>query len=225
MTKLFTTLVMFFLLSGHAQSDDLNLLTEVELDRRYLSIQSVLKSDREKSYWWQHGWEAAYGVSSLTQAAGAVTADNSDDEVRFGVGAAKSLIAFGVMYSNPLPALSFDGIESEPVTNRLDKINRLERAEKRLQDRAEAADNIHTWKRHGTAILFNLSTSAIISIFGNDKDAIASAVGGILASELNIWTQPSGASKDWKNYQRQNTSELSWILLPTANGIALNVRF
>ena len=216
MTKILTILVMLFLLIGHAQSGDLNLLTESELDRRYLSIQSALESDREKSYLWQHGWEAAYGISSLSQAVGAVTADNSDDEVLFGVGAAKSLTALSVMYLNPLAALSLDDAETEPATSRLDKITRLERAEKRLQERAQAAENIHTWKRHGTAILFNLSTSVIISIFGNDKDAIASAIGGILASELNIWTQPSGASKDWKNYQRQNASELSWMLLPTA---------
>ncbi|MFT6028934.1 MAG: hypothetical protein ACI8O8_000665 [Oleiphilaceae bacterium] len=219
----FTALLLLF--SVYTQASDLNSITEIELDKRYQIIKNSLENEQQKSYWWQHGWETAYGISSLTQAAKAFDADNSDDEIRFGVGAAKSAIAFGFILTNPLPALNIDKFEAEPALSRAEKISRLERAEKRIQIRAQRADNIHTWARHGSAIVFNILTSSIISIYGNDKDAITSAVSGIIASEVNIWTQPSGVSKDWQKYQAVSAKGVSWFLLPTSNGIALNVTF
>lgn len=224
MRKLFTILLMSLLLSRYAYCD-LSELSESAIDKRYNHIQKAFEKEQEDAYWWQHGWEAAYAGSSIFQAAKAFTADNGNDEIRFGVGAAKSLVALSVIYSNPLPALSLDVDTFETARTKSEKIKRLAQAERHLHDRAQSAENIHSWKRHGSAILFNLSTSAIIAVFGNEKDAIASAVGGILASELNIWTQPNSALQDWENYQKHNASKVSWLLLPTASGIALNIRF
>jgi hypothetical protein len=80
--------------------------------------------------------------------------------------------------------------------------------------------------RHGSAILFNLASAGIIAVFGDDKDAIASALGGILVSEINIWTQPSQGIQDGQDYQNyKQKNKVTWRLQPTLNGALLSVNF
>jgi hypothetical protein len=65
-----------------------------------------------------------------------------------------------------------------------------------------------------------------VSVFGNDKDAIASGIGGILVSEINIWTQPYQGIQDWQDYQSlKSNNKRSWNLQPTLNGLVINVNF
>ena len=231
-------LLIFFLvlISCNVYSQDYNpdQLSIKELDDRFLYIKSRLENERNHNYLWQYGWEGFYASSSLVQLSLAATADNSDDEIRFGVGAFKSALAFSAMLRNPLPTIDGANSLSSPSHNhsniqphtRAQKIERLKRAEALFKRGSERAKSIHTWSRHGTAILFNLATAGIVSAFGNDKDAIASAIGGILASEINIWTQPSQGIQDWQDYQSfKSNDSLSWKLLPTLNGLALSLNF
>jgi len=230
MNKLFTSFLVLISCNVYSQDYSPDYLTVKELDNRFLYITNRLDSERNHSYLWQHGWEGYYGISSLVQLSLATTADNSDDEIRFGVGAFKSAVAFSAMLMNPLPAIdgadSLHGDSNVQAHTRAHKIERLKKAEALFKQRYERAKKIHTWARHGTAILFNLATAGIVSAFGNDKDAIASAIGGILASEINIWTQPYQGIQDWQNYQNlKSKKNWSWNLQPTLNGLAVSVNF
>lgn len=230
------TFAAFFLvmIACQAYSQDINYhqLSDNELDKHLSYLNNKLEKSHQHNYLWQHGWEGAYGISSLAQASLAINADSSDDEVRFGVGAFKSAFALGAMLMNPLPTSS--NFESTPMSKddtnikltRTQKIEQLKQKENMLKRHSERADSIHTWSRHGSAILFNLATAGLVSVFGNDKDAIASAIGGILASEINIWTQPSQVSQEWRNYQNlKANNSVSWYVSPTFNGLAVNINF
>ena len=234
MNKLLISFLVLVSCNVYSQDYSPDHLTVKELDNRFLYIKNRLDNQSNHSYLWQHVWEGYYGISSLVQLSLATTADNSDDEIRFGVGAFKSAVAFSAMLMDPLPAI--DGADSlyspthgdsnVQAQTRAHKIERLKRAETLFKRHSERAKNIHTWTRHGTAILFNLATAGIVSAFGNDKDAIASAIGGILASEINIWTQPSQGTQDWQDYQSlKNNNSWSWHLQPTLNGLAVRVNF
>jgi len=234
MNKLLISFLVLISCNVHSQDYKIEDLSVEALDKRFYYIKSRLNNERDHSYWWQHGWEGYYGISSLAQVSLAATADNSDDEIRFGVGAFKSALAFSAMLMNPLPAI--DGADSLSSTThddanfqaqtRAQKIQRLKRAEVLFKHRSERAKKIHTWTRHGSAILFNLATAGIVSAYGDDKGAIASAIGGILVSEINIWTQPSQGIQDWQDYQSlKSNNSWSWRLQPTLNGVALNVNF
>jgi hypothetical protein len=222
------------MISCHAYSQDTShqQLSEDELDTRLLYLTNKLEKSRRHNYLWQHGWEGIYGISSLTQASLAISADNSDDEVRYGVGAFKSAFALGAMLMNPIPTngdlekSSNFKYESASKLTKQQKIQKLKQTEALFKQHLVRAESIHTWSRHGSAILFNLATAGLVSAFGNDKDAIASAIGGILASEINIWTQPSQVRQDWKNYQNLKTNNTwSWYLQPTFNGLAISINF
>lgn len=226
--------LLFIVIScnAYSQGEHLERMTTSELDQRYLYIQNRLDNTYHYSAWWQHGWEGYYGASSLVQAGLAISADNADDEIRFGVGAFKSAIAFSAMVMNPLPITDGDealDVSNDSVSNtetRAHKIQRLKRAEAVFKRRSERATSIHTWARHGSAVLFNLATAGIVSVYGDDKDALASALGGILISEINIWTQPSQGAQDWNDYQNLKSSDrLSWKLLPIPNGILVSLDF
>ena len=234
MNKLLISFLVLISCNVYSQNYSPEQLSVKELDDRFLYIKNRLENERNHSYLWQYGWEGFYAGSSLVQLSLATTADNSDDEVRYGVGAFKSALAFSAMLLNPLPAINGADSLSSPAHNhsniqthtRTQKVERLKRAEALFKRRSDRAKNIHTWNRHGTAILFNLATAGIVSAFGNDKDAIASAIGGILASEINIWTQPSQGTQDWQDYQSLKSSDnWSWNLQPTLNGLAVSVNF
>ena len=234
MNKLLISFLVLVSCNVYSQDYSPDHLTVKELDNRFLYIKNRLDNQSNHSYLWQHVWEGYYGISSLVQLSLATTADNSDDEIRFGVGAFKSAVAFSAMLMDPLPAI--DGADSlyspthgdsnVQAQTRAHKIERLKRAETLFKRHSERAKNIHTWTRHGTAILFNLATAGIVSAFGNDKDAIASAIGGILASEINIWTQPYQGIQDRQDYQSlKSNNTWSWNLQPTLNGLAVSVSF
>ena len=234
MNKLLISFLILVSCSAYSQDDNLDKITIKELDNRFLYIKNRLDSERNHSYLWQRGWEGYYGISSLVQLGLATNADSSDDEIRFGVGAFKSAVAFSAMLVNPLPAIN--GADSLSSTThddsniqahtRAHKIERLKKAEDLFKRHSQRAKSFHTWTRHGTAILFNLATAGIVSAFGNDKDAIASAIGGILASEINIWTQPYQGIKDEQDYQSlKSNNSFSWNLQPTLNGLAVSVNF
>jgi hypothetical protein len=234
MIKLLTSFLVLVSCNVYSQDVIPDNISVKELDTRFLYIKNSLDNERNHSYWWQHGWEGYYVTSSLVQLSLAATADSSDDEVRFGVGVFKSALAFSAMFMDPLPAT--DGADSlssptqgesnSQVQTRAQKIERLKRAEALFKRRADRSKNIHTWSRHGSAILFNLATAGIVSVFGNDKDAIASGIGGILVSEINIWTQPYQGIQDWQDYQSlKSNNKRSWNLQPTLNGLVINVNF
>jgi len=234
MNKLLISFLVLISCNVYSQDYSSDHLTVKQLDNRFLYIKNRLDNERNHSYLWQHGWEGYYGISSLVQLSLATTADNSDDEIRFGVGAFKSAVAFSAILMNPLPAIDGADSLSSPTHGdsnvqahtREHKIERLKRAEALFKRRSERAKSIHTWTRHGTAILFNLATAGIVSAFGNDKDAIASAIGGILASEINIWTQPYQGIQDRQDYQSlKSNNSWSWNLQPTLNGLAVSVSF
>ena len=234
MNKLLCSLLVLISYNAHSQDYNPDNLTINELDSRFLYIKNKLNHERNHRYLWQHGWEGYYGISSMVQLGLATSSNNTDDEVRFGVGAFKSAVAFSAMLINPLPAINGADSLTLPAINesntqvdtRTHKIERLKSAEALLKRRFDRAKNIHTWRRHGTAILFNLATAGLVSVLGNDKDAIASAIGGILVSEINIWTQPNQGIQDWQDYQSlKSKKDWSWNLQPTFNGLAISIDF
>jgi hypothetical protein len=225
-------LIYFLSFSAFTQANELNQLSDAELDSRYQFVTSRLNEQHTNGFLWQRGWEGIYGASAIIQVARWSSADTHDDKVQFRVSTIKSLVAFGAVHSNPIPSsrvyntMPCDMCEKD---SRFYKINRLEQAEQALKDRALRAKNIHSFKRHGIAVAFNVLAGLYVAKQGNREDGVASAVSGIISSEINIFTQPSQAKQDWLDYQQLGQSKTAdvwnWKVVPIGNGLGLNIQF
>ncbi|MGR6871819.1 hypothetical protein ACU6U9_05815 [Pseudomonas sp. HK3] len=229
---LLTCVVILLTVSDLTHARDLHTLSDEALDSRYQFIKSRLTDQHHNAFWWQHGWGGIYAASSIVETTRWSSADTHDEKVQFRVSAIKSILAFASIYANPLPS---SRIYQTPTCyecekdSRAYKIHRLKQAEEALKTRALRASNIHSVKRHGVAVAFNLLAGLYIAKNGDRKDGIASAVGGIISSEINIFTQPSRATQDWQDYQQLGQAKTAdtwnWQLMPTGQGIQLSVGF
>ena len=202
-----------------------------ELDARLAFIDSRLALQRPGARTWQYGWTGFYSVGAAAQALLAVDADDSDDQVNYIVGAAKSAGALAQLMIKPSPAVQSSSLfQSMPSRTREERLARLARGEALLRENADRASSRRSWKRHLAGIGANLVGGAIIAAFGDDGDAVSSTLIGIAASELTIWTEPSRAIGDLEDYStgkwgKQQAGRFNWQVIPAVNRLVVKVSF
>ncbi|GGA89864.1 hypothetical protein GCM10011369_35070 [Neiella marina] len=217
------------LLTTSAHATDYELLSDQEIDQRLSFLTSKLESIESPSTYWQYGWTGFYAASAIAQAAKAADESDSDDSTKQWVGAIKSTGGLALMLLKPLPVVTgMDDYRQMPATTRAEKIARLKEAEQIMRHSAWRANEKNTWKPHLMTIGVNLLGAAAIAAFGDSDDALGSAALGIAIGEAAIWTQPSAPQQHWQAYQDQFSGQQTayqWRLVPTLNGVNLEVRF
>ena len=158
-------------------------------------------------------------------------ADDSDDEINYLVGAAKSTGALEQMMIKPLPVVQGAiGFNEMPSRTREERIAKLAQGESLLHVSAERAASRKGWKRHLIGIGANLLGGGIIAAFGDSSDAISSTLVGITVAEINIWTQPSRAVNDLEDYRNNRwangqKSRVDWQIIPAHNRLMVKITF
>jgi len=206
-------------------------MSNAELDARLKFIETRIANQRPSAQYWQYGWTGFHAASAAGQAFLAVDANDSDDEINYLVGAAKSTGALAQMMIKPLPAVqSSIQFHEMPSQTRDERIAKLAQGESLLRINAERASTRTGWKRHLIGIGVNLLGGGIITAFGDSSDAITSTLIGITVSEMNIWTEPSRAVTDLEDYQNNRwahgqNSRLDWQIIPAHNRLMVKVKF
>ena len=206
-------------------------ISTAELEQRLEFIEARLDRQAPDARRWQNGWTGFHAASIAVQAVLAVDADDSDDEANYLVGAVKSTGALAQMLIKPMPAVqSATRFQAMPAQSRDERLQKLMQGEALLHENAERAATRTGWKRHLVGIGANLIGGVAIAAFGDSSDAVTSTLLGIAVSEASIWTEPSRASNDLKDYQenkwmRRQTSEVSWHIVPLARRVEVNIRF
>ncbi|MDH3889304.1 MAG: hypothetical protein OEU78_12545, partial [Gammaproteobacteria bacterium] len=102
-------------------------MSDTELDARLKFIGNRIASQRPAARNWQYGWTGFHAASAAGQALLAVDADDSDDEINYLVGAAKSAGALAQMMIKPLPvvqgAIGFHDMPSRTREERIAKLS------------------------------------------------------------------------------------------------------
>jgi hypothetical protein len=213
--------------ANHLSAD----ISSSELDQRLEFVETRLAMQDHKARYWQQGWTGFHAASIVVQGLFAVDADDSDDEVNYIVGAVKSTGALTQMLIKPMPAVeNTSRFQAMPAQSREERFRKLKQGEALLHENAERAATRTGWKRHLVGIGANLIGGAAIAVFGDSSDAVTSTLLGITVSEANIWTEPSRASNDLKDYQenkwmRRETTDISWHIVPLARRVEVNIRF
>lgn len=229
MQKLVIT-VVFLTTFSFAQAQDNQSLNDEEIEARLRFLDSRLQELRKPSSYWQYGWSGFYSVSGAAQLYKAVDESDSDDEVKYFVGAAKSAGALAMLLVKPLPVVEgMDTYAQMPSDTKEQKLARLEKAESLLRREAIRADSRYTLKPHMLTVGVNLVGAAVIAAFGDSDDALGSAALGIAIGEAAIWTQPSASIKHWDSYHQKfngaDKKTLDWRIIPGHKSIALQVNF
>jgi hypothetical protein len=206
-------------------------MSNAELDARLNFIETRIASQRPGARYWQYGWTGFHAASAVGQAILAGNADNSDDEINYLVGAAKSSGALAQMMIKPLPEVQGSiQFNQMPSQTREERVAKLARGESLLRVNAERASSRTSWKRHLIGIGANLLGGGIIAAFGDGSDAITSTLIGITVSEVNIWTEPSRAVNDLEDYRNNRwgagqNSRVNWQIIPAHNRLMVKVKF
>ena len=223
-------IVIIITLFSDALAQEYQALNDEEIEARLRFLDSRLQELKKPSTYWQYGWSGFYGVSGIAQLYKAIDENDSDDEVKYFVGAAKSAGALALQLLKPLPVVEGMNVyEQMPRETREQKLARLEQAESLLRREAIRADSRYTLRPHMLTVGVNLVGAAIIAAFGDSDDAFESAALGIAIGQANIWTQPSASRKHWNSYHQKfngaDKKALDWRIVPGHKSIALQVNF
>ena len=193
--------------SGYAE----DLLSENETTARIGWIQKALDDGAGNSKLWQYGWTGFYAAVTTAEAINAADKDGDTDdekEERFDstVNATTSFLGFGSMLFDPLKTHSAArNLKIIPETTREEQVLKLAAAEQCLTDAAKRQKSGRSWQTHALAGLVNiLAGIAVATDNDRDDDGLVMFATGMVVSEIQIFTMPTQAIDDLKNY-RNNT--------------------
>jgi len=167
--------------------------SDIELSNRLQMIYKMLdKNERASKNWWNE-WLVIYGVATLGQTAVACYTRSKSTREDMVLGAGTTLVgAFGQFLS---PVKS--GYEAESFRK-----EELKQAETYLKTQAELVRTGKNWQKHAISGIVNLS-SGLITWIGFKRsvwDGIANFALNTVVTEVQIWSQPCKAKRDYQQY-------------------------
>lgn len=214
-----------------------------DVSQRIQYIQGALDSGTGSAKLWWYGWVAFYSGATAVPLAAALTTKNETLQVTGGVSTAESLIGLCGMFVMPFTTRSAaDELRSMPENTPDERSKKLSAAEDLLKKSAEDEIAGKSWVQHSLGVLVNGAGALVIwKVYENRikqaggkswEQALISFVVGTGVSELQIWTEPTMAISDEKNYRSKYPApraaiDTRFLVLPTENGLefAATVRF
>lgn len=211
---------------------------DIETGQRIAWIQSRLDAASDHATYWQTGWTALYGVSTLAYAAQAESLDAPDerhDRVDARVATASSLLGFAGMFLDPLTtADNAKTLAKLPADTPPSQRQKLQNAERMLQQNAAQEKNARSLQAHIlTAVVSVLSGAAVASDDHRHHDGAMVALQSLLVGEVQIYTAPTAATEAWQTYQqngwrhasRDENAKGGWQFVGGPQAVAVNYRF
>lgn len=177
---------------------------------------------------WYWTWTAIYSAATIGQAIGFFLSQDLRGQVNWAVGAATTFIGVLLMMVTDFPAAyGARELDRMPAGTPEQRRAKLRRAEELLEGAADAELGGRAWYIHVGGAAVSLAGGLILWLaYGYLLDGIINAVAGFAATELQIWTQPTRAIKDWQAYRDQFGGAAIPVkptvrLVPMVGGVAL----
>ncbi len=203
-------------------------------------IQQALDAGTGSARLWWDGWVAFYSGATAVSLTAALTTNSNVLQVTGGISAAESLIGLGGMLIFPFRArTAAEALRNMPDNTPEEKAQKLAAAEKYLRQSSDAERAGKAWVQHFLGVLVNAAGAGVAwGVYGSRikraggtpwEQALELFVIGTGVSELQIWTEPTRAITDEKNYQNTSHPAItsSFLMLPSENGfsVAAVIRF
>ena len=198
-------------------------------DVKLLFLSERLHAGHTAAKVWYWSWTAIYAAGTVGQMLGFMLSTDFETQVNFAVGAATTALALLLQLIPGFPPESapreLDGMpDATPEQRRL----KLKRAEELMEESADAELFGRSWVLHVASAAVSIAGGLILWLgYGWFVDGLLNAVGGIAVTELQIWTQPMRATRDWDEYRARflapqaHTTRPSIRILPMVGGLAV----
>jgi hypothetical protein len=173
---------------------------------RLADIRRTLESGAPNAGRWWTGWLIGYGAATVGQ--GIVCATSGEKRVRqdMALGAVTTgLGVIGQLLTPMVPADAPDRLAALPETDPEERLNKLSGAETLLKECALREEEGRSWKVHALTGAVNLG-SGLVAWLGFKRclgDGLANFALNSVITEAQIWTQPTRAVHDYKDYLRR----------------------
>lgn len=201
-------------------------------DARLLFLTERLQAGETAARAWYWTWTAVYTAASIGQAIGFFLSQDLRGQVNWAVGTATTLIGLILMLVTDFPAeYAARELKRMPTDTPEQRRAKLQRAEELLEGAASAEADARAWYIHLGGAAVSLAGGLILWLaYGFLVDGIINAAIGFAVTELQIWTTPQRAIKDWAEYQAQFGGRAvgnkpTVRLVPMLGGLALAGRF
>jgi hypothetical protein len=212
-------------------------LPDSVVTERIQIIQSMLDQGKPNANLWWYGWLAGYSAATIGQGAVFVTTNDKSLRQDMAVGAATTFLgALGQIVTPMVPGYAPDRLKMISGSTREERLQKLKSAEELLKQSALREKSGRSWQTHAIATVVNAG-SGLITWLAFKRDIWAGLENFALntcITEAQIWTQPTKAVRDYKNYCKLYKSgenqvvikpETMWYVSGYAGGIKLKIVF
>lgn len=166
-------------------------------------IQKMLDHGKPAAKLWWDGWLYGYSAATLAQGAVSLTSDKLQTRQDMVLGAATTLVgAVGQLIMPMTPASAPQKLALLPEDSPGERIIKLNKAEQLLEASATREKEGRSWKMHVASSAVNLS-SGLVTWLGFDRTIQSGLINFAIneaITEVQIWTQPTRAIKDYATY-------------------------
>ena len=230
-------LAVLFTLTNQAAAEDPRSPTDSEVADRLQYIQSSLDGGQKAANLWWYGWLIGYGGATAEQIVAHSRADTEKQKQDTLVGYVTS--SFGVIGQLVAPveagrlAVRLRAMPGDTPEARRAK---LAAAESFLRRSAAQEEFGRSWKMHAITGAVNLGIGLFLWLRYDRpaRDGLAMFALGQLVSEVQIFTQPTKAVRDLREYERRSdfrhasavgAEHPTWYVSATPGGFAVGCRF
>ena len=213
------------------------MLPDSIVKERIQVIQRMLDGGKRNANLWWYGWIAAYGAAAITQGAIWIASDKLATRQDMALGVLTDLLGMGGQIISPMvPGYAPGRLENIPGGTPEENVLKLREAEKLLEESAKREKDGRSWKIHVLDGAVNLGCGFIMW-FGFDRTFLE-GMGNVALNqavcEIQIFTQPTRAIKDYKTYCRQynteqnlslNEPKVTWSFAMIPGGLGVRLTF
>lgn len=225
--------VLFQIYPALAQNE----LSDAQMQERIQLIQQMLEQGKTNANRCWYGWLIGYSAATIGQ--GAVFLTNEDKETRQDMALGATTTFLGVMGQIITPMVSGiapDRLADIAESTLEEKSNKLLEAEKLLKECVLREKDGRSWKTHAIAGAVNLGSGLVVWL--GFKRSIWEGVGNFalntVVTEVQIWTQPTRAIKDYDDYIKKyksgeklgcRKSETRWSITISPERLGISILF
>jgi len=236
-TKTAAAVVAFCALAGSAVAQVAADLSDREVTRRIEFIQNALNGGERTADLWWNGWLAGYGVATFGQVAAYTGTHSEKQKQDMRVGAATTALGAVGQVVFPLDAGRLTPqLRAMPADTPEARRAKLAVAESYLRRSAAQEELGRSWKAHLVSGAVNLAAGLVIwrHYHRPGGDGLATFAIGQLVSEIEIFTQPTKAVRDLREYEKRSdfdrtsnaeNAHRTWYVTATPSGFLVGCRF
>lgn len=180
-----------------------NNLPDSLVKQRIDIIQKMLDQGKPAAKLWWNGWLYGYTAATIGQGAVFLTSDKLKTRQDMALGAATTLIgAVGQLIAPMTPASAPVKLALIPGDTPEQRILKLNKAQELFEASAKREQEGRSWKMHVASGVVNAG-SGLVTWLGFKRtiwDGLENFALNTAITEVQIWTQPMRASKDYKKY-------------------------